>query len=542
MTTITPPAITNAAPQLAPWRRTAVSNEGSHNTSTAPVASTSTLPNGNYPSNTAPTNSTPKSPPQHRFKVVLIGDAGVGKTSLRQRWLSEAFTLGYKATIGVDFISKVVEIDQDVHVSLSVWDTAGMSAWIELVSSQDRFRALGASFYRGADACVLVYSDSRSLRSLQSWFDEFTTKAPVDDLRNFTWVAVRSKIDLGATLEEGGSPFTAGGEEELLRNLLGQSSEDLDVEEETVGYTVKDSAGPAVSPPRKTTRRRKVSNASNTTTKGSIKNGVATCCAEMSTRIDVLPPPSSTTGGSGSSSPTRETAPQLLRSPRGLSVQNNKMPASTSLKTIYHTPSSSFNESWDSLASGRRGEPSLIRSPLTSSEASEDNFGDMANGLEISKENFNSADYERDVARGIDSFMASSPPHPPSHLVTIGKHLGGPSLFQRSEKMRLIKEERKRNERKMGIIPGGEVGGPMGTASIGLAGGYSYGKDGIKLFRTSAKTGEGVEDVFEYIARRATWQWYKDEKERKHQLERGGPVVRLGPQPKGSKWREACCS
>ncbi|KDE04034.1 hypothetical protein MVLG_05535 [Microbotryum lychnidis-dioicae p1A1 Lamole] len=499
MTTITPPAITNAAPQLAPWRRTAVSNEGSHNTSTAPVASTSTLPNGNYPSNTAPTNSTPKSPPQHRFKVVLIGDAGVGKTLLRQRWLSEAFTLGYKATIGVDFISKVVEIDQDVHVSLSVWDTAG----------QDRFRALGVSFYRGADACVLVYSDSRSLRSLQSWFDEFTTKAPVDDLRNFTWVA---------------------------------SSEDLDVEEETVGYTVKDSAGPAVSPPRKTTRRRKVSNASNTTTKGSIKNGVATCCAEMSTRIDVLPPPSSTTGGSGSSSPTRETAPQLLRSPRGLSVQNNKMPVSTSLKTIYHTPSSSLNESWDSLASGRRGEPSLIRSPLTSSEASEDNFGDMANGLEISKENFNSADYERDVARGIDPFMASSPPHPPSHLVTIGKHLGGPSLFQRSEKMRLIKEERKRNERKTGIIPGGEVGGPMGTASIGLAGGYSYGKDGIKLFRTSAKTGEGVEDVFEYIARRATWQWYKDEKERKHQLERGGPVVRLGPQPKGSKWREACCS
>ncbi|SCZ89455.1 BZ3500_MvSof-1268-A1-R1_Chr1-1g01191 [Microbotryum saponariae] len=540
MTTITPPATTNAAPQSAPPRRTAASNERSHNRSAAPVASTSTLPNGKHLSDTAPTNSTPKSPPQHRFKVVLIGDAGVGKTSLRQRWLSEAFTLGYRATIGVDFISKVVEIDQDVHVSLSVWDTAG----------QDRFRALGASFYRGADACVLVYSDSRSLHSLQSWFDEFTTKAPVDDPHNFTWVAVRSKIDLDATVEEGGSPFSAGEEEELLQNLLGQSSEDLDVEEEeTVGYTVKDSAGPAVSSPRKTTTRRKVSNASNMTKKGSFRNGVATCCAEMPTRIDILPPPS-TTGGSRSSSPTRETAPQLLRSPRGLSVQKNQIPASTSLKTIYHTPSSSFNESLDSLASGadtitpsrRRGEPSLIRSPLTSSEASEDDFGDMANGLEIYKENSNSADYERDVARGIDPFMASSPPHPPSHLVTIGKHLGGPSLFQKNEKMRLIEEERKRNERKMDNIPGGEVGGPMGSASIGLEGGYSYGKDGIKLFRTSAKTGEGVEDVFEYIAKRATWQWYKDEKEHKHQLERGGPVVRLGPQPKGSKWREACCS
>ncbi|SCV71388.1 BQ2448_2976 [Microbotryum intermedium] len=535
MTTVAQHA--TAAPQSPRPRQSPGNNNRSHDSSSSPIASTSTPSMKNLISDTALTS---KLPPQHRFKVVLIGDAGVGKTSLRQRWLSDAFTLGYRATIGVDFISKLFEIDRGVNVSLSVWDTAG----------QDRFRALGASFYRGADACVLVYSDSRSLRSLQSWFDEFKAKAPVDDPHNFTWVAVRSKIDLDPTLEGGRSPFTVGEEEDFLRSLLGHSSDVLDVEEdEAAGYTVGDPARAAVPSPRKTTRKR-ASTASSTTQEGSINSGVATCCAEMPTRIDVLPPPSFTTGGSGSSSPTREV-PLVHRSPRGLSVQKHQMRASTSLKTIYHTPSSSFNELLDSLAndantitpSRQRGNPlsALTRSSSNMSDESDDDSRLMSNGLEVTRENFNSAEYEKDMARGIDPFMASSPPHPPSHLVTIGKHLGGPSLFQKSEKMRLIEEERKRNERKMNVVPGGEVGGPTTSASVGL-GGYSYGKDGIKLFRTSAKTGEGVEDLFEYVAKRATWQWHNDEKERKHQLEMGGPIVRLGPQPRGSKWREACCS
>eukprot|EP00568_Trieres_chinensis_P004435 CAMPEP_0183304198 /NCGR_PEP_ID=MMETSP0160_2-20130417/9366_1 /TAXON_ID=2839 ORGANISM="Odontella Sinensis, Strain Grunow 1884" /NCGR_SAMPLE_ID=MMETSP0160_2 /ASSEMBLY_ACC=CAM_ASM_000250 /LENGTH=242 /DNA_ID=CAMNT_0025467207 /DNA_START=144 /DNA_END=872 /DNA_ORIENTATION=- len=104
------------------------------------------------------------------LKVVILGDSGVGKTSLMNRYHSGRFTGQYKATIGADFLSKDVTVTDPTTgvpktATLQIWDTAG----------QERFQSLGVAFYRGADACLLVYdvTDPRSFDSIDSWRNEF---------------------------------------------------------------------------------------------------------------------------------------------------------------------------------------------------------------------------------------------------------------------------------------------------------------------------------------------------------------------------------
>lgn len=78
------------------------------------------------------------------LKVIILGDSGVGKTSLMNQYVNKKFSNQYKATIGADFLTKEVQVD-DRTVTMQIWDTAG----------QERFQSLGVAFYRGADCCVL---------------------------------------------------------------------------------------------------------------------------------------------------------------------------------------------------------------------------------------------------------------------------------------------------------------------------------------------------------------------------------------------------
>ena len=107
------------------------------------------------------------------------------------------FSHAYRTTLGADFTTKTVTLPSRSNdnssprtVRLQIWDTAG----------SERFRALGSAFYRGADACVLVYSstDKGSLEGLKGWMEEFGEKRPVleEEEENFVWVAVGSKMDL----------------------------------------------------------------------------------------------------------------------------------------------------------------------------------------------------------------------------------------------------------------------------------------------------------------------------------------------------------
>jgi len=121
------------------------------------------------------------------LKVIILGDSGVGKTSLMNQYVNKKFSNQYKATIGADFLTKEVLVD-DRLVTMQIWDTAG----------QERFQSLGVAFYRGADCCVLVYdvNSPRSFETLESWRDEFLVQASPRDSENFPFVVLGNKIDL----------------------------------------------------------------------------------------------------------------------------------------------------------------------------------------------------------------------------------------------------------------------------------------------------------------------------------------------------------
>ncbi|XP_042467607.1 ras-related protein Rab7-like [Zingiber officinale] len=90
--------------------------------------------------------------------------SSVGKTSLMNQYVHKKFTQQYKVTIGADFVTKEILVD-DRLVTLQIWDTAG----------QERFQSFGVAFYRGVDCCVLVYDVNvrRSFDTLDNWHDEF---------------------------------------------------------------------------------------------------------------------------------------------------------------------------------------------------------------------------------------------------------------------------------------------------------------------------------------------------------------------------------
>ncbi|KAG6419954.1 hypothetical protein SASPL_116468 [Salvia splendens] len=121
------------------------------------------------------------------LKVIVLGDSGVGKTSLMNQYVHKKFSQQYKATIGADFVTKELQID-DRLVTLQIWDTAG----------QERFQSLGVAFYRGADCCVLVYDVNvmRSFDTLDNWHEEFLKQANPPDPKSFPFILLGNKIDI----------------------------------------------------------------------------------------------------------------------------------------------------------------------------------------------------------------------------------------------------------------------------------------------------------------------------------------------------------
>lgn len=101
--------------------------------------------------------------------------------------VNKKFSASYKATIGADFLTKEVLVD-DRLVTMQLWDTAG----------QERFQSLGVAFYRGADCCVLVYdvNNAKSFDTLDSWRDEFLIQASPMDPESFPFVVLGNKVDV----------------------------------------------------------------------------------------------------------------------------------------------------------------------------------------------------------------------------------------------------------------------------------------------------------------------------------------------------------
>mmetsp|Transcript_14478 Transcript_14478/g.29596 ORF Transcript_14478/g.29596 Transcript_14478/m.29596 type:complete len:212 (+) Transcript_14478:213-848(+) len=102
-------------------------------------------------------------PPLAKYKLVFLGDQSVGKTSIITRFMYDKFDNNYQATIGIDFLSKTMYLE-DRTVRLQLWDTAG----------QERFRSLIPSYIRDSSVAVVVYDvvNRTSFLNTSKWIDE----------------------------------------------------------------------------------------------------------------------------------------------------------------------------------------------------------------------------------------------------------------------------------------------------------------------------------------------------------------------------------
>lgn len=117
------------------------------------------------------------------FKLVLIGDTGVGKSCILLRFADDSFTDSYITTIGVDFRFRTLTINNK-SVKLQIWDTAG----------QERFRTITSAYYRGADGIVLCYdcTEPESFENIDDWLSEVSRYAN----ENTCKILVGNKSDL----------------------------------------------------------------------------------------------------------------------------------------------------------------------------------------------------------------------------------------------------------------------------------------------------------------------------------------------------------
>jgi len=119
---------------------------------------------------------------KYNFKLLLIGDGAVGKTSLILKYVEDRFKHKYKPTLGVDLFIKQIRLS-DCEAKLTIWDIAG----------QERFKIIRKGFYEGASGVLLVYDVTRSEthESVPDWMQElykYVGKVPV--------IIIGNKVDL----------------------------------------------------------------------------------------------------------------------------------------------------------------------------------------------------------------------------------------------------------------------------------------------------------------------------------------------------------
>lgn len=140
------------------------------------------------------------------YKICLLGDGGVGKTSLRKRFLGKGFQSGYILTIGADFAVQNLQIN-DIQYKFQIWDLAG----------QQRFSAVRALYYKGSHGAILVFDQTRmdSLYNLVKWKDELFSNVG----RQIPYIILGNKSDLPSILSQ----------EEIEKFVSKSQSEERDV-------------------------------------------------------------------------------------------------------------------------------------------------------------------------------------------------------------------------------------------------------------------------------------------------------------------------
>ena len=121
---------------------------------------------------------------EYIFKYIIIGDSGVGKSCLLLQFLENSFKPNHEATIGVEFGTKVIDIENGTNIKLQVWDTAG----------QDAFKSITRSYYRNAAGALVVYdiTSRSSFVNVKKWLEEARTNGN----REMAIALVGNKSDL----------------------------------------------------------------------------------------------------------------------------------------------------------------------------------------------------------------------------------------------------------------------------------------------------------------------------------------------------------
>ncbi|CAO1616030.1 unnamed protein product [Parajaminaea phylloscopi] len=126
-------------------------------------------------------------PKQLQFKLVLLGESAVGKSSLVLRFVKDQFDDYRESTIGAAFLTQTVKLDEQTTVKFEIWDTAG----------QERYKSLAPMYYRNANCAVVVYdiTQAQSLEKAKSWIRELQRQADP----NIIIALAGNKADLAST-------------------------------------------------------------------------------------------------------------------------------------------------------------------------------------------------------------------------------------------------------------------------------------------------------------------------------------------------------
>ena len=118
-----------------------------------------------------------------RFKLIIVGDTGVGKTNIIGKYIADSFNENTKSTVGVEFFTKSFKINED-YIKMEIWDTAG----------QERYKSITSAYYKGSNGALLVYDITRTATfdDIEKWINE--VKDVVEGELKF--VLVGNKSDL----------------------------------------------------------------------------------------------------------------------------------------------------------------------------------------------------------------------------------------------------------------------------------------------------------------------------------------------------------